>query len=160
MTVAEEICSLVRTLVWRGTHSPLDIATEVRSDFGELDEANKHVLFHAIQSEFETKLKEEATWPKVTDFDRLDGAFTVLEAQGIIALHLAGFTLSDGVEDVADAYEEETRVEKADYRGHCFYTTQDQEYALTDNCICIAFGHTFLVVKQSISRLDNCWQPH
>jgi hypothetical protein len=77
-----------------------------------------------IQSEFESKRKEEATWPKITDFDRLDRAFTILEAQGLLALHRAGFTLSDGWEDVEDAYNE-AGCKNSDYTGYCFYTEQD-----------------------------------
>jgi hypothetical protein len=75
----------------------------------------------------------------VTDCDRLDRAFTILEAQGIIALHRAGFTQSDGLEEVEDAYDE-AGGKNSDYAGHCFYTEQDQEGALDGSGLYIGFG--------------------
>ena len=46
----------------------------------------------------------QKSWPQVTDCDRLDRAFAALEQQGVIALHRAGCTQSDGLEEVEDAH--------------------------------------------------------
>jgi hypothetical protein len=97
-------------------------------------------LFFGGGSEANLKRKTEETWPKVTDFDRLDRAFTILEAQGIIALHRAGFTQSDGCEEVEDV-DEEAGGENSDYSGYCFYTEQDQEGVLDGSGLYIGFGH-------------------
>src|SRR5580698_1547561 len=121
MATKADIQRCVRSLTWSGGFDQVEVASYILNHFGKLDEADKVWLLEVIQSEFESKRKAEETWPKVTDFDRLDRAFTILEAQGIIALHRAGFTKSDGVEEVEDAYQE-AGGKNSDYAGHCFYT--------------------------------------
>jgi hypothetical protein len=140
MAPQEDILSCARSLVWSGEFDQADVAYYIRDHFGELDEAGKVWLLEVIRSEFESKRKAEETWPKVTDFDRLERAFTVLEAQGIIALHRAGFDQSEGMEEVEDAYHE-SGGKNSDYAGHCFYTEQDQEGALDGSGHYIGFGH-------------------
>src|SRR5262245_24319910 len=140
MATQDDILSCVRSLLWSGEFDQGDVATYIRNHFGELDEAGTTWLLEVIRSEFEAKRKAEETWPKVTDFDRLDRAFTMLESQGIIALHRAGFDQSDGMEEVEDAYHE-SGGKNSDYAGHCFYTEQDQEGALDGSGLYIGFGH-------------------
>ncbi len=140
MATREDILSCVRSLLWSGEFDEADVALYIRDHYGELDDAGKRWLLEVIRSEFEAKRKAEETWPKVTDFDRLDRAFTMLEAQGIIALHRAGFDQSDGIEEVEDAFHE-SGLTKSDYAGHCFYTEQDQEGALDGSGLYIGFGH-------------------
>jgi hypothetical protein len=140
MATQEDIQSCVRSLVRSGEFDEADVALYIRDHFGNLDEAGKVWLLGAIRSEFEFKRKAEENWPKVTDFDRLDRAFTILESQGVIALHRAGFDQSDGLEDVEDAYHE-AGGKRSGYTGHCFYTEQDQEGALAGNGLYIGFGH-------------------
>jgi hypothetical protein len=136
----EDILSWVRSLVWSGQYDKEQVALKIEDQLGKDDEVDEKWLHEVIRSEAESKRKAEETWPKVTDFDRLDRAFTVLEAQGIIALHRAGFTQSDGLEEVEDAYEE-AGGKNSDYAGHCFYTEQDQERALDGSGMYIGFGH-------------------
>jgi hypothetical protein len=133
----EDILSRVRSLVWSGEYDEQEVALQIKDELGEVDEG---WLRQVIGSEVESKRKAEETWPKVTDFDHLDRAFTILEAQGIIALHRAGFTQSDGLEEVEDAYQERGG-KNSDYAGHCFYTEQDQEGALGGTGLYIGFGH-------------------
>lgn len=140
MASREDILSCVKSLVWSGEFDAGDVAIYVRDHFGRLDEVDKGWLLDIIQGEVESKRKAEATWPKVTDFDRLDRAFTLLDAQGVIALHRAGYTQSDGFEDVEDAYHEAGGI-RSEYKGYCFYTEQDQEGALDGSGMYIAFGH-------------------
>jgi hypothetical protein len=136
----EDILSWVRSLVWSGEYDEEEVALRIKDQLGEADEFDEAWLRKVITSENESKRKAEETWPKVTDFDRLDRAFTILEAQGIIALHRAGFTQSDGLEAVEDAYNE-VDGKDSDYAGHCFYTEQDQERALEGSGLYIGFGH-------------------
>lgn len=133
-----DILRRVRSIVWAGKDDADEIAIMIEEEFG--DEAGEDWVEEAIQREVVAKRKEEKTWPKVTDFDRLDRAFTILEAQGIIALHRAGFTQSDGLEEVEDAYQK-AGGKNSDYAGHCFYTEQDQEGALDGRGLYIGFGH-------------------
>ncbi len=140
MATKEDILNCVKSLVWSGEFDETEVAYDVGDRFSELDQAGKFWLLLVIQAEFESKRKAEQTWPKVTDFDRLDRAFTMLQAQGVIALHRAGFDQSEGLEDVADAYEE-AGGKSSDYAGHCFYTEQDQEGALDGSGLYIGYGH-------------------
>jgi hypothetical protein len=95
-----------------------------------------------IRTEIAAKRQEEQTWPAVTDCDRLDRVFAALEAQGMIALQMAGFTQSDGLEEVEDTYNDNREDGEApEYTGHCFFTTQDQKGALERSGMYIGFGH-------------------
>lgn len=134
----EDILNWVRSFVWSGEYGEEEIGLLIEDQLGEDDEVDDDWLNSVIRTEVDAKKKAEETWPKVTDFDRLDRAFTILEAMGIIALHRAGYTQSDGVEDVEDIYDDDNN---SDYSGHCFYTEQDQEHALDGSGLCIGFGH-------------------
>jgi hypothetical protein len=139
-TTNEDILSWVRSFVWSGEYSAEEVSQLIEDQLGLEAEVDEVWLRNAIHSEAEAKQKAEATWPKVTDFDRLDRAFTILQSQGIIALHRAGFTQSDGLEEVYDVYLE-AGGPKSDYAGHCFYTEQDQEAAFDGSGLFIGFGH-------------------
>jgi hypothetical protein len=73
----------------------------------------------------------------VTDCDRLDQAFAAMNASGIIALHNAGMTMSDGISDVAEVLHQSNR---AKIRGYCFYHGQDLERAVEGAGLTLAFG--------------------
>ncbi len=140
MATQEDILSCVRSLVWSGEYDEAEVALYIKDHFGQLAEVDKGWLVKVILGEFESKRKAEETWPKVTDFDRLDRVFTLLEAQGVIALHRVGYTQSDGHEEVEDAYNE-AGGKRSEYKGYCFYTEQDQEGAMDGSGLYIAFGH-------------------
>jgi hypothetical protein len=132
----EDILSWVKSSVWSGQYDEEEVALLIEVQC----QGNGEWLRQEIGREFEIKRKAEETWPEVTDFDRLDRAFTILEAQGMIALHRAGFTQSDGLEEVEDAYHE-AGGKNSGYAGHCFYTEQDQEHSLEGRGLHIGFGH-------------------
>ena len=62
-----------------------------------------------------------------------------LEAAGIIALHNAGYTMSDGLDDVGEVYERRKAKGLAS-RGYCFYHGQDVERAIVGGGLFLAFG--------------------
>ena len=68
--------------------------------------------------------------------DRLDQAFAALDARGILALHDAGLTQSDGWDDVRDLHE----TERPEARGAVFYTGQDAAWAHRGQGLVFAFG--------------------
>ena len=86
--------------------------------------------------EFRLKAQEEATWPALTDCDRVDRAFERLRDQGIVALHYAGYTMSDGLDDVAQVAAESS----GRFWGYCFYHGQDVERAVASGDLWVAFG--------------------
>ena len=91
-----------------------------------------------IDSELDALARAQATWPDETDCDRLDASYAALRARGIIALHNAGYTQSDGFSDCAEVYHDLTGDEEI--VGCCFYHEQDLERALEGDGLYIAFG--------------------
>lgn len=75
----------------------------------------------------------------VTDCDRLDQAFAALDRAGIIALHNAGETLSDGESDIGESYRERGG-KSAGISGYCFYHGQDVARAVAGQGLYLTFG--------------------
>jgi hypothetical protein len=134
----KELRVAVRNAVWSGFYTQEEVA-EMLTDWIEDDEGDpdEAALGVALQKEFADKKAAEATWPRVTDCDRLDRAFADLRAKGIIALQNAGYTMSDGLYDVGEAL---AQVGRKGIRGYCFYHGQDLERALDRMGLMLAFG--------------------
>ena len=135
-----ELRKWVHSLVWSGEYDAEEIPLLIEDNLGVGDKVDEDWLGNVIAAEVADKQAAEKTWPAVTDWDRLDRAFRALERQDVIALHMAGFTQSDGLEEVEDSYHE-AGGKKSKYAGHCFYTEQDQKRALDGDGIYIGFGH-------------------
>lgn len=126
----------IRKWTWSGFHS----ADEMRAMLEDIlaDEAIDVGLLHAaIDSEVAKKRAAERDWPAVTDCDRLDAVFYKLHEDGICALHNAGYTMSDGYSEVAEAC---GNAPEGHYHGYCFYHGQDVERAIDGHGLSIAFG--------------------
>lgn len=136
----EDIRHWVRSFVWTGEYDADEIPLLIKDNLGVDDELDEAWLGDLIAAEVAAKRAAEQTWPAVTDCDRLDRAFQAMERQGLIALHRAGFTQSDGLDEVEEAYRQ-ARGAASGYAGHCFYTEQDQEGALDGGGMYIGFGH-------------------
>ena len=153
------ILDSIRTWVWSGFYSPEEVDGFI-DDILEPD-ADEEMLRAAVLPEFEKKAAAEASWPQRTDCDRLDEAFEELNAAGIIALHNAGYTMSDGHEDVGEELHQRGR---SGIRGYCFYHGQDLERAVQGEGLMLAFGDLDAVddqkvvigreVKQALERAD------
>jgi hypothetical protein len=135
-----DILHWVRRFVWSGEYDREEVAILIDEQLDEKDEVAEDWLDKEIRREFAAKRKAEKTWPKVTDCDRLYRAFDALEEQGVIALHMAGYTQSEGLYEVEEEYRE-AGGEKSNYAGHCLYTDQDLEGALDGGGLHIGFGH-------------------
>jgi hypothetical protein len=129
------ILDSIKTWVWSGFYE----LEEVRAMIDDIweDDADEGLLFAAIASEFQKKIAAEALWPKETDCDRLDLAFETLNANAIIALQNAGYTMSDGLSDIS---EELAQRGHSNVHGYCFYHGQDLERALSGGGLTLAFG--------------------
>jgi hypothetical protein len=90
-----------------------------------------------IAAEFEQKRSAQRDWPKQTDCDRLDRVFEALNARGVLALQNAGFTLSDGYTEVAEALAD---VDEGEFFGCCFFHEQDVDRAMNGGGIDFAFS--------------------
>jgi hypothetical protein len=102
---------------------------------GELDEAD---VIAAVDAAFTALAQDKTTWPATTDCDRLDGVFAALNARGIIALQNAGYTQSDGHDDIQESYREHSDHDTV--IGYCFYHGQDLERAVHGEGLHLAFG--------------------
>lgn len=142
MTENEEYAlERIRQWVWAGFYPAADVQDMLSEilleEFDADDDVHEQRLRAHVASEFDRKRRAEATWPATTDCDRLDAAFHTLHAQGICALHNAGYTQSDGRDDVTDFVD---RAPAGRYHGFCFYHGQDVERAVDGHGLWIAFG--------------------
>lgn len=136
MTDADKyILDSIKTWVWSGFYGPADVNSMI-DDVLE-NGADEAFLRSMVAPEFERKRAAEALWPPETDCDRLNLAFEKLNANRIIALHNAGYTMSDGTSDVAEVLHERGR---GGVDGYCFYHGQDLERAVAGAGLMIAFG--------------------
>jgi hypothetical protein len=140
MISREDAAEFIRHYVWAGEHDPEEVFIIIDEEEFDGDEEQHPWLRDAINREFKKKRKAEKTWPKVTDWDRLDQLFQSLRAEGILAEHDAGFTKQDGWDTVLGLYKEEGG-RRSDITGLCFYTSQDMEGAMEGGGLWLAYGH-------------------
>jgi hypothetical protein len=84
-------------------------------------------------------LREQASWPDVTDCDRLDDAFTELNRGGIVCRQNFTCCGNCGVTEIGD----EIRIERARglaVRGYAFYHMQDTESAAEGYGLYLNYG--------------------
>lgn len=74
---------------------------------------------------------ESDSWQHPTDTARLLQAFEAMRREKIVALHFAGYTQSDSLDDVAALYNR-LRAAGRSPIGHCFYHEQDLERVIDD----------------------------
>jgi len=96
-------------------------------------------LKEAIDTTYATRLEEQKEWPAVTDVDKLKQAFEQLEQQDVIALHMAGNSMSDGATDATERYYQ-MKEEGRQMKGYCFYHEQDIEGAMEELGLYLAFS--------------------
>lgn len=79
---------------------------------------------------------EQETWPAITDFDRLEQAFSILEAQRIVARHNFACCQSCGHGEIRG------EISDLDYPvlGYTFYHMQDTDGAVDGGDLCLAYG--------------------
>lgn len=113
----------------------VEILTEEMYASGELDvDAVERAVDTAVQEHAQAK----KSWPATTDCDRLDAAFKALAQRGVIALHNAGYTQSDGYSDVREAHADAP--DRSRIVGYCFYHGQDLARAVDGGGLFLAFG--------------------
>jgi len=129
------ILDSIKQWVWSGYY----LAEHVHDMLQDIleDGVDEDSMHQAIDAEFEKKAQAENTWEPVTDCDRLDGAFGKLDKMGICACQNAGYTMSDGYTEIAEALASRG---KENYQGYCFFHEQDVERALQGHGLTIAFG--------------------
>jgi hypothetical protein len=129
----------VRRFVWSGFYDTDEIVEIIDESILEPGKIDQNWLRAEVQKAFHRKAAEERTWPNVTDCDRLDQVFDSLEQQGIMALQNAGYTQSDGIDDVTQFYHE-AGGEQSAIVGYCFYHGQDLERVMESGELGLTYG--------------------
>ncbi|QUJ68657.1 hypothetical protein KDD30_05985 [Photobacterium sp. GJ3] len=132
----QSILEAIQVHVWGGFDTPDDVQSVI-SDLLE-EGADENMLRDSVGTEFSKKLAAEPSWPEVTDVDRLKSVFQDLKNRGVLCLHNAGYTQSDGHEDAQDAI---NAYPKGTFFGYCFYHGQDVESALNGRGLYLAYAH-------------------
>ena len=130
------ILNCIRYWTWSGYYQE-DQAQEMLEDILEED-VDEDAMRAAISAEFDKKAQAEDGWPDLTDCDRLDVVFRALDEDGICAVQNAGYTMSDGYSEVAEAVHERGLEH---YHGYCFFHGQDIERAIDGHGLMLAFGN-------------------
>ena len=92
-----------------------------------------------IDKAYSDRLRDQLTWPTVTDFDKLVRVFDKLNSSGIVALHNAGMTKQDGEGDCQEIHEALLK-KGIKTKGFCYYHWQDIERVVEDSHLYIGFG--------------------
>jgi hypothetical protein len=132
--VLAEIDVLVRSGVW-DVQRIFEIVCEELYEPGQL---NEDAVRAAIASNINEWRASQAEWPAVTDCDRLDTAFDRLNNGGVIAMHNAGMTQSDGYDDFQLVYSRHPKPHEV--IGYCFYHGQDLARVVRGGPLYFAFG--------------------
>jgi hypothetical protein len=83
----------------------------------------------------------QAAWPDITDNDRLDAAFTALEAAGIVARQHFSCCGTCGATDIQGEMEDAAR-DGMRVRGYTFFHIQDTEHAVDGESLFLSYGST------------------
>lgn len=135
----DAVLAAVSFHVRAGFHDAEEIAEIIDESVLEPGEVDQDWLGTVIAEALAEKRREEETWPQETDCDRMDELFDALNEEGIIALQNAGYTQSDGLSDVTEAYHE-AGAEESGVTGYCFYHEQDLERVVEGGELWITFG--------------------
>lgn len=138
-----QLSDVLRRLIREG-YTPIDRlaieASEWLDDSAPLAElrAAAAVLVEGILAQHR---QEAAGWPAVTDCQRLDAAFSALEADGIVARQNFTCCQSCGHAEIAEQIDCAERSGQVT-RGYTFFHQQDTESAVEYGSLYLAYGAT------------------
>lgn len=92
---------------------------------------------------FDEKVMEEASWPTLTDVDRLYAAFSALEADGFVSVHNPSASPSDAEEEVKLAFQKAQRSASGKWAA-VYYHDQNVDDAMETGRMNV----TFLVFRE------------
>jgi hypothetical protein len=130
----DHILKAIHHWVWSGFYDRQAVIDLV--DLNVEAGMDRDAIVAAARNEFRRKAVVEAGWPETTDPDRLNEAFAALNSQGICALQNAGWDQSDGYQDVLRT----SAARAGEYRGYCFFHSQDLERAVAGQGLFLVFG--------------------
>jgi hypothetical protein len=122
--VRQEATELLEEGILFGFENQDELFESIRDVFYDEKDFDEEWLRQAINDRYNRYQREGAQWEKPTGFDRLAIAFDQLTEQRIVALHKAGHTKSDGVEDCMEVINELSKNDVS-IKGYCYYHSQD-----------------------------------
>jgi hypothetical protein len=138
MSLFDDLRNEIAIFVRSGFYDRDEIVAIFLEELYEPGELDPQVVEAGVESILASHKEEKKTWPEVTDYDRLRTTFDTLRDQGIIAMHNAGNTQSDGFSDFREAFA--NAPDKSKILGYCFYHWQDVERAVAGGGLYLAFG--------------------
>jgi len=100
----------------------------------ELDVTEEQIAA-IVDEAWREHLAEQATWPPMTDVDRLNRAFATLDASGIVARQNFSCCQNCGHGEIRDE-----RPDDAPSHGYTFFHVQDTEAAVDGGGLYLAYG--------------------
>lgn len=128
----EYILDLITIKVNMGFDGPeviKEMAKEVAADENLENKVSQAWINATVDQKVAQQLQESKLWASPTDPEKLVLAFNDLSRSKIIALHLAGFTNSEGERDIIEV-EQDLRIKGIKSDGYCFYHEQDLQRAI------------------------------
>jgi hypothetical protein len=138
MPLSETVLEQIDLHVKSGVETPERTLRAFAEELYRPGELDPGLLRQAILEANTRRSEDMKQWHKVTDVDRLNQAFAAIAQRGVIAIHDAGFTQSDGYDDFLSAYKRHRNPKTV--IGYCFYTRQDLEGAIQGRRLYLAFG--------------------
>lgn len=116
----------------------LELIMEIIEDEELDDEISESWVLNEIRKLRRERELASKEWEKPTDIDCLVKAFNVLQKEGVIALHNAGYTSSDALSDASEVYHMALEQGLSPI-GYCYYHGQDLERVLDGDGLMIGF---------------------
>jgi hypothetical protein len=117
----------------------VDEAVEIFSDL-VIDPASARAAAAVVAERALAAHREaQASWPAVTDCDRLDAAFTELDAAGVLARQHYRCCATCGIQDILDELQQAEKLGRP-VRGYTFFHVQDTEHAVGGEALYLSYG--------------------
>jgi hypothetical protein len=137
----EDLVELIRVQVALGV-DPFDIVVDhgmeyaLDVDGAEADSVDVvRLVWRVADDQFAAHLGEQASWPTVTDSDRLTMAFRDLDMAGIVAREMFACCQNCGHAEIRDEWKAGEKP-----RGYVFYHQQDAEAGAEGQGVYLAYG--------------------
>lgn len=116
----------------------IDETLQAVEDEGWEREISEDWIREHVTREYEKLVAESKQWDRPTDVDKLLNVFDKLCREKIVALHNAGYTTSEAIEDVMDVWHN-LEDEGVNPIGYCYYHGQDLERVIESGYLYIGF---------------------
>ena len=138
----EEVVEIIERELLYGFMEEDELLEEVLETFAD-DDVDPTWIGVEVNKRYAERLREIEEWDpeEANDFDRLANAFDELcERHQLIALHRAGYSAEDGIEEVTEAFK--ALAERGvSPKGYVFYTTEQLERATSEKArLDLTFG--------------------